>query len=162
MFGPLGVPELLFILALALLIFGPRRLPEVGRTLGKGLSEFRKASSDLKRTIDAEMIREEMRESDPRRILKQAPQPRRAAETPAADAPAAEAAAGGSAEAPASPASASGEPASPEPASPAPPAGSLARGQLEIPAGDEGEDDEEGGAGAAGDASESRSGGAGS
>ena len=55
MFGPLGFPELLFILVLALLIFGPKRLPEMGRTLGKGLSEFRRATNDLKRTIDTEL-----------------------------------------------------------------------------------------------------------
>ncbi|HYG62931.1 MAG TPA: twin-arginine translocase TatA/TatE family subunit [Thermoanaerobaculia bacterium] len=59
MFGPLGVPELIFILVLALLIFGPKRLPEIGRTLGKGMSEFRKASNDLKRTINTELALEE-------------------------------------------------------------------------------------------------------
>lgn len=51
----LGMPELLFILILALLIFGPKRLPEIGRTLGKGMAEFRKASTDLKRTIEREL-----------------------------------------------------------------------------------------------------------
>jgi sec-independent protein translocase protein TatA len=59
MFGPLGIPELLFILVLALLIFGPKRLPEVGRTLGRGMSEFRKASNELKRTVNAELALEE-------------------------------------------------------------------------------------------------------
>lgn len=72
MFGPLGVPELLFIFALALLIFGPRKLPEIGRTLGKGISEFRKASNELKRTINAEVIRDEIRQHDPRRVLREA------------------------------------------------------------------------------------------
>jgi TatA/E family protein of Tat protein translocase len=72
MFGPLGVPELLFILGLALLIFGPRKLPEIGRTLGKGMAEFRKASNELKRTLNAEAIREEIRQNDPRRILREA------------------------------------------------------------------------------------------
>lgn len=51
----IGGPELLFILILALLIFGPKRLPEVGRTIGRGLGEFRRASNDLKRTIEREM-----------------------------------------------------------------------------------------------------------
>jgi len=51
----LGVPELIFILVLALLIFGPKRLPEIGRTLGKGMAEFRKASNELKRSIETEM-----------------------------------------------------------------------------------------------------------
>lgn len=59
MFGPLGLPEVLLILVLALLIFGPKRLPEVGRTIGKGLSEFRRASSDLKRTVNAELALDE-------------------------------------------------------------------------------------------------------
>lgn len=56
MLGSLGLPELIFIMVLALLIFGPKRLPEIGRTIGKGLSEFRKASNDLKRTIDTEIL----------------------------------------------------------------------------------------------------------
>lgn len=59
MFGPLGLPEVLLILVLALLIFGPKRLPEVGRTIGKGLGEFRRASSDLKRTVNAELALDE-------------------------------------------------------------------------------------------------------
>jgi len=59
MFGSLGFPEILLILVLALLIFGPKRLPEVGRTIGKGLSEFRRASSDLKRTVNAELALDE-------------------------------------------------------------------------------------------------------
>ena len=59
MFGSLGFPEILFILVLALLIFGPRRLPEVGRTIGKGLSEFRRATNDLKRSIETEISIEE-------------------------------------------------------------------------------------------------------
>ena len=58
MFG-LGVPELIFIMVLALLIFGPKRLPEIGRTLGRGMSEFRKASNDLKRTINVELALDE-------------------------------------------------------------------------------------------------------
>jgi sec-independent protein translocase protein TatA len=73
MFGSLGVPELIFIFALALLIFGPRKLPEIGRTIGRGLSEFRKASTDLKRSINAEMIEDELRQSDPRSVLRQSP-----------------------------------------------------------------------------------------
>lgn len=56
MLGSIGLPELIFIMVLALLIFGPKRLPEIGRTIGKGLSEFRRASNDLKRTIDTEIL----------------------------------------------------------------------------------------------------------
>lgn len=76
MFGPLGFPELIFLLVLALLVFGPKKLPEIGRTLGKGLAELRKASNELKRTIDSEM--EDIREIDPRRLLREEP-PRRPA-----------------------------------------------------------------------------------
>ena len=65
MIGSLGVPELLFILVLALLIFGPRKLPEIGRTMGKALGEFRRATSDLKRTLDTELSAEEISRPDP-------------------------------------------------------------------------------------------------
>lgn len=58
MFG-LGVPELLFILLLALLIFGPKRLPDIGRTLGKGMAEFRRASTELQRSINTELVEPE-------------------------------------------------------------------------------------------------------
>lgn len=61
MFGPLGFWEIIFILGLALLIFGPRRLPEMGRTLGRGMAEFRKATTDLKRSIQVELDEEERR-----------------------------------------------------------------------------------------------------
>ena len=57
--GSLGVPEIAFIFVLALLIFGPKKLPEIGCTVGKGLAEFRKASNELKRTINAELALEE-------------------------------------------------------------------------------------------------------
>jgi len=53
--GPLGVQETVFIFVLALLIFGPKKLPELGRTIGKAMSEFRRASSELKATFDREM-----------------------------------------------------------------------------------------------------------
>ena len=55
MFGPIGMPELIMIFLVALLIFGPRKLPEIGKTIGKGLSEFKRASDDLKRTIEDEI-----------------------------------------------------------------------------------------------------------
>ncbi len=51
MFG-IGTPEILIIIVVALLIFGPTKLPELGKTLGKGLREFKKASSDLKEQIN--------------------------------------------------------------------------------------------------------------
>lgn len=53
--GPLGVQETVFIFVLALLVFGPRKLPELGKTIGKAMSEFRRASSELKATFDREM-----------------------------------------------------------------------------------------------------------
>lgn len=64
MIGSLGIPELLFILALALLVFGPRKLPEIGRTMGKALGEFRRATSDLKRTLDTELSAENLNPPD--------------------------------------------------------------------------------------------------
>ena len=55
MFGSLSFNEILFIMVLALLIFGPKRLPQIGRTVGKALGEFRRATSDLKRSMEVEM-----------------------------------------------------------------------------------------------------------
>lgn len=65
MFGSLGVPELLLIFFVILIVFGPRRIPEIGRTLGKALGEFRKATDDLKNTIDREVRLEELEKSSP-------------------------------------------------------------------------------------------------
>jgi TatA/E family protein of Tat protein translocase len=59
MFGSIGGPELLVIFVIALLIFGPKKLSELGRTLGKGVAEFRKAATDLRDTLDAEVVRSE-------------------------------------------------------------------------------------------------------
>jgi TatA/E family protein of Tat protein translocase len=53
--GPLGWSETVFIFFLALLLFGPKKLPELGRTIGKAMTEFRRASSELKSTFDREM-----------------------------------------------------------------------------------------------------------
>ncbi len=53
--GSIGFPEMIFIFVLALLIFGPKKLPELGRSLGKGLSEFRRASSELRNSLEREM-----------------------------------------------------------------------------------------------------------
>lgn len=55
MFGSVSFNEILVILVLALLIFGPKRLPQIGRTIGRALGEFRRASSELKRTVEVEM-----------------------------------------------------------------------------------------------------------
>jgi TatA/E family protein of Tat protein translocase len=55
MFGSIGMPELILIFVVALLVFGPKKLPEIGKSLGRGLAEFKKASDDLKRTIEDEI-----------------------------------------------------------------------------------------------------------
>src|SRR5215212_1011521 len=65
MFGSLGLPELLMIFAVILIVFGPRRIPEIGRTLGKALAEFRKATDDLKGTIEREVRIEELKKITP-------------------------------------------------------------------------------------------------
>lgn len=62
MFGSIGGTELMVIMVIALLIFGPRKLPELGRSLGKGLSEFKRASNDLKRSLEEEITLEERSE----------------------------------------------------------------------------------------------------
>ena len=62
--GPLGFPELIIIFVVALIVFGPRKLPELGRSLGKGLSEFKRASNELRHTLDDE-IRDEERRTPP-------------------------------------------------------------------------------------------------
>jgi sec-independent protein translocase protein TatA len=58
MFGSIGGPELLLIFVVALLIFGPRKLPELGKSLGKGLAEFRRAANDLRDSLETEVSRE--------------------------------------------------------------------------------------------------------
>ncbi len=53
--GPLGFQEVLLILIIALVIFGPKKLPELGRSLGKTLAEFRRASNEIKNSIEKEI-----------------------------------------------------------------------------------------------------------
>jgi len=62
MFGNIGLPELLIILAIALLIFGPKKLPEVGRSIGRALREFRKTSDEIKEKIEEEIQVDEFKD----------------------------------------------------------------------------------------------------
>jgi TatA/E family protein of Tat protein translocase len=64
MFGSVGVPELIIIFTIALIIFGPRKLPELGKSLGKSLAEFKRASNELKNTLDEEIRIEERRSAE--------------------------------------------------------------------------------------------------
>ena len=73
MFGNIGMPELIIIFVIALIIFGPRKLPELGRSLGKSINEFKRASNELRNTLDEEIRVEEARSTERQR----APEPAR-------------------------------------------------------------------------------------
>src|SRR3954470_12689069 len=62
--GNVGIPELIIIFTIALIIFGPRKLPELGKSLGKSLAEFKRASNELKNTLDEEIRMEERRSAE--------------------------------------------------------------------------------------------------
>ena len=62
MFGSLGIQEMILIFVIALIVFGPKKLPEIGRTIGKALGEFKKATDDFKNTIEREVRVEELKQ----------------------------------------------------------------------------------------------------
>lgn len=78
MLGSIGMPELIVIFVIALIIFGPRKLPELGRSLGKGINEFKRASNELKSTFEEEVRIEEQRNTErsrPPEYTQQQPRP---------------------------------------------------------------------------------------
>ena len=61
MFGTLGGPELILIFIVGLVVFGPRKLPEIGKSLGKMIGEFKRASADFQRTVEDEVESEKLK-----------------------------------------------------------------------------------------------------
>ena len=87
MFGSLGMPELIVIFIIALIIFGPRKLPELGRSLGKSIAEFKRASNELKSTLEEEIRLEEQRQKQEEAAKAAATQAQQVSLPPASDAP---------------------------------------------------------------------------
>ena len=75
MFGSLGMPELLVILVIALMVFGPRRLPELGRSLGQTLNEFKKGANALRESVEAEIEQDNQRHAAATSTTTPAPPP---------------------------------------------------------------------------------------
>jgi sec-independent protein translocase protein TatA len=65
MLGSVGMPELIIIMIIALMVFGPRRLPELGRAVGQTINEFKKGANDLRSRVEEEVRREEQQPSAP-------------------------------------------------------------------------------------------------
>jgi sec-independent protein translocase protein TatA len=59
MFGSIGLPELIIIFVIALLVFGPKKLPEVGKTVGKAIRDFKKSTEDIKQKFEDEIRADE-------------------------------------------------------------------------------------------------------
>src|SRR5688500_17960526 len=75
MLPSVGIPELIIILTIALIIFGPRKLPELGRSLGRSLNEFKRASHELKNTLDDEIRIEDQKSAERQRAPEEAAAP---------------------------------------------------------------------------------------
>lgn len=89
MFGSIGMPELIIVFVIALIIFGPRKLPELGRSLGKSLAEFKRASNELKSTLEEEIrIEEQQQKADAPKPAVSAPALAVEQDVPAVPAPA--------------------------------------------------------------------------
>ncbi len=65
MLGSLGFPELMMIFVVALIVFGPKRLPDIGRSIGKAMGEFKRATNDLKSTLEEEVRLEDRKSLGP-------------------------------------------------------------------------------------------------
>jgi len=60
--GNIGIQEMMILLVIALIVFGPKKLPEIGKSLGKGIAEFKKASSELVKTLEEEVEAEKVQD----------------------------------------------------------------------------------------------------
>ena len=87
MFGSLGMPELIVIFVIALIIFGPRKLPELGKSLGKSIAEFKRASNELKSTLEEEIRIEEQKTKQDEAAKVAATQAQQTSTPPVSDAP---------------------------------------------------------------------------
>ena len=85
--GPIGMPEMVVIAVIALIIFGPRKLPELGKSLGKSIAEFKRASNELKNTLEDEIRTEELNEARKSAQIPPGPSAPVAPVTPASAAP---------------------------------------------------------------------------
>jgi sec-independent protein translocase protein TatA len=86
MFGSIGMPEMIIILVIALIIFGPRKLPELGRSLGRSINEFKKASNELRSTLEDEIRVEERKEQQAKVEAEHKPTATASAPVPGSDA----------------------------------------------------------------------------